>query len=501
MLLGIDIGLTSSKAVVFDNAGVVISTAARPTRNVAPRPGWSERQPDEFWLDLAGIIRDAVAAHADQIEGVAVAAHGDGLWLVDDKLRAVRPGITSLDARAGFQANLIQRELGVSGLVRLGKLPWASHPSALLRWLQEHEPAVVQRAAWAFSAKDFIRSCLTGVPASDLTDAGAAFTDIARQTVSTEVLELQGLGGLDRLVPPVLLPDEIAGVVTAAAAAATGLREGTPVVAGLHDTAAAALGCGAASPGDVSLLSGTFSVNQQVVDSPDTSPDWVLNSFVHRGQWVRDSSSPASTANLDWFIREICPDIEPAVRRSTGTLLTHFGLTEPDATTRANRPYFLPQMNGSLNDSRHSGGFIGLRTSHTRADMLFSVVESLAFNHRLHLSLMGISAGQDEPPLVHVAGGISRSAWWRQMLADVLAVPVSTPRLAENGALGAAIVAGSGVGVFGSIDEGVTRTATPGRALPPSSERSVAFFEHRYQRYLELIEALNGWWSGGQAYP
>ena len=268
LLLGLDAGNTVIKAVLFDAAGRQLAASERNGASSTPAPGHVERDMDELWANAAAVIRDCLdkaGVDPGAVAAVGCAGHGNGLYLLD---RAGAPllAIQSLDSRAAALAD----ELGADGNgARLHALclqePWPSQTPTLLAWLRRHAPDIYASAGTAFLCKDFVTFRLTGRRTSDISDmSGAGLLRLPDCRYDDDLLAAYGLADARALLPDLLWPTEIAGQVTAEAAAATGLAAGTPVVAGLFDVVASALGSGVVDEGQASIIAGTWSINQVV---------------------------------------------------------------------------------------------------------------------------------------------------------------------------------------------------------------------------------------------
>jgi L-xylulokinase len=289
LLLGIDNGLTVTKAVIFDEAGRVLATARRRVAQSMPQARHVERDMGELWSQTAAAIAEAVAAcgrPASEIAAVAATAHGDGLYLLDRAARPLGPGILSLDSRAADLADAWLRDgTADAALARTGQMPHASAPSAILAWIRDHQPDRFARIGHVLACKDWLAFCLTGHIGTDLTEASTSFTDVARQGFDADIPAIFGLAGVADALPPIALPDEVIGHVTPAAAALTGLAAGTPVVAGLHDVTASALGAGGYGAGTVAIVAGTYSINETVSGEPRVDARWFCRNGLRRGEW------------------------------------------------------------------------------------------------------------------------------------------------------------------------------------------------------------------------
>lgn len=481
LLLGIDAGQTVTKAVLFDLEGrqVGLGTAKVATRS--PRARWVERDLDEVWLATSDAVRACLADVPDpEVVAVGIAGHGDGLYPVDASLRPFRPAITAMDTRAhGLLAEWRADGTWDRALELTGTVPFAGSPAPLLAWLQREDPAVLERARWLLFCKDWLRLRLTGAVATDVTDASASFTDVRAQAYSLEALKLFGLTSLENLLPLLAASSDVAGTVTDEAAAATGLRAGTPVVVGAHDVDAAAVGLGAAKPGQLSVIAGTFSINQVVSTSVSVNARWQARSFVRPGQWLNMGTSPASATNVEWF-------------------LSLLGLTGPSAYATAaaevaealggrSEVVYLPFLYGSPHGDAASGTFLGARGWHDRAQLLRGLFEGVVFNHRYHVE--ALRERFDVSEVVRLGGGVARSDVWSQLFADALRTPVEVTDTDEAGARGAALLAGVGVGALDDWD-----LARVSRRYDPSPDRGDVLDE-AYATYRAAIDALGPVWE------
>ena len=416
------------------------------------------------------------------------AGHGNGLYLLD---RAGAPllGIQSLDSRAATLAD----ELGAEGNgARLHALclqePWPSQTPTLLAWLRRHAPDIYARAGTAFLCKDYVTFRLTGRRTSDVSDmSGAGLLRLPDCRYDNDLLALYGLADARELLPDLLWPTEIAGRVTAEAAATTGLAEGTPVVAGLFDVVANALGSGVVDEGQASIIAGTWSINQVVARRAIADRRVFMVSAFGADRVVAIESSATSAANLEWYVREL-------VERG-GDHHDPFGDCNrlvAAVTPAADDPYFHPYLYGSRLGASMRAGFYGVAGWHGEGHMLRALFEGVAFEHRRHVDVLrGAGVRFDSASL---SGGGARSEVWPQMFADILGIPVSLSRCAESGALGAAIAAGVGARVFPGLPEAV-RAMTAERARFAPDPAMVAFYDERYRTYGMLTEAMKPVWA------
>ena len=310
-LLGIDNGSTATKAALFDLAGRELAVAGRKPATSSPAPGWHEREMDAMWRATAEAIREVLqksGVDPGEIAAVAAAGYGNGLYLVDKAGRPVRPAIDSSDGRARA---IIDRWLAAGVWERV--LPqtaqslWPAQPNALLAWLRDHEPETLARACWVLCAKDYTRFRLTGHIAMELTDMSAtSLMSVTEGHYDGAILDAFGLGDLSHLMPPLVRPEEIVGEVTAAAAAETGLRAGTPVAAGMFDIDACGLAAGMVEESQLVLVSGTWGNNQYISTTPVVSKKIFMTScYAIPGHYLMLEGSPTSAGNLEWILGEL----------------------------------------------------------------------------------------------------------------------------------------------------------------------------------------------------
>ena len=494
-LLGIDNGLTVTKAVIFDADGTQLAVARRRVPQSMPRPRWVERDPVGLWRATAEAIREAIQLSgrpAADIRAVAATAHGDGVYLLDRDKRPLRPGILSLDSRAlDLVARWHKDALFAEALALTGQTPHVSAPSALLAWIKAEESETYARIGHILACKDWLRFCLTGEVATDRTEASTSFTDVATQLYSPQALELFGLTELVAALPPIFGSGEIVGAVTREAADASGLVEGTPVACGLHDVTASALGIGAHRTGVVGIVAGTYSINEVVSEAPRTDPRWFCRNAIEPGRWNNMAISPASTANYDWFLDRLCERDQRAAIEAGQSIHVVLAEEMKAAFGRPSTLFFHPYLFGSPHGEASSASFLGLHGWHDRGDMLRAVLEGIAFNHRVHVDALRDGFPFDRAMLT---GGGSRNPAFAQLFADVLGMPVAVPGTEEAAAFGAALCAGAGVGLYASPLADPRDLSSVTRLFEPDPARAGEMNE-RYALFNRLAEAMKPYWA------
>lgn len=485
LLLGIDISTTGAKALLIDPRGDVVSSATTPLTLSTPRPLWSEQDPHEWWAGVVTSIRRALneaGAEGRDIAAIGLTGQMHGLVLLDEIGEVLRPAILWNDQRTGPQCDEIRARLGQQRLIEItGNDALTGFTAPKILWVQQNEPAIYARARHILLPKDYIRYKLTGEYAVDRAGgSGTILFDLKQRTWSEEVC--RALEIPMEWLPPTFEGPAITGMVSAEAAAMTGLAEGTPVVGGGGDQAAGAVGVGAVRAGIVSLALGTSGVVFAATEAPLVEPEGRLHAFCHAvpGRWHFMGVMLSAAGSLQWYRDALAPDI------SFDALTAEAG----DAPPGCEGLLFLPYLTGERTpypDPLARGAWVGLTARHRRPHLTRSVLEGVAFGIKDSFTLIK-NAGVGEIEQVRISGGGARSPLWRQILADVLNAELVTVNTTEGAAFGAALLAGVGAGFFESVDDACDRTirvtgrTEPGLAAP--------IYEAYYPRYRALYPAL-----------
>lgn len=494
LVLGVDIGLTGMKAVAYNLDGEPVHETRENSSQSMPHPHWVERDGREFWSLFCRMMRqltDKMSSAGDTPIAIGLSAHGDGIWIVDEHGDAVRPGILSLDSR-GITTAARLNDAHFDDLLRVtGQGVGPASPGVVLRWLKDNEPEALEKARWFFSAKDYVRGMLTGVVGTDLTEASTAFMEVNTQEYTDEAFELYGLEELKDKAPKVFLPHEVVGEVTYLAHQSTGLPAGLPVVAGLHDVDAGAVGAGAVRPGQLAVMAGTWSINEVISAEPKLGKDWFCRAFVDKGSWMNMSISPASSSNLEWFANTLCRADMDAARREGGDPYGFIDREIAQTKDTDDVVTFLPFLYGNPFNIDGSATFAGLRAWHSRGHLLRAVYEGIAFNHRVHCDPLVEAFGAND---IRVVGGVTRSEIWPQMFADAMRQPISIPVKAEGGALGTAMVAAVGAGRFKDLTAAAEAMGSEVRTVEPT-EAGTALMQERFDSFMAQVDAQKPWWK------
>jgi L-xylulokinase len=493
LLLGLDAGNTVIKAVLFDRQGRQLARSARNGTSCHSQPGFVERDPEELWRDAGDAVRGCIAeAGVDpaRIAATGCAGHGNGLYLVDGDGHALL-GIQSLDSRAAALANDLSARNGEALHATCLQKPWPAQTAVLLAWIKGNRPELYRTTTTAFLCKDFVTFRLTGERVSDISDmSGCGLLRMPEGLVDEKLLALYGLDDAVAKLPRVAQPTEVVGHVSREASAETGLAAGTPVVAGLFDVVASAMGSGVIAAGQASIIAGTWSINQVFSDSPIDDPRVFMVSTFGPNRFVNIEASATSAANLEWYTREFVE------RGGHGDdPFGHCNARLAAVTPAADDPIFHPYLYGSGQSAAARGGFYGLAGWHGEGHVLRALYEGVVFEHRRHIEVLTASGVWFDAAVM--SGGGTRSPVWPQMMADCLGVNIAVPDCDETGALGAAIAAGVGAGLFESLEDGVA-TMTRVRKIFRPDPGMKAHYDRRYRLYLDLLEAMKPFWAAQQ---
>lgn len=497
-LLGLDTGNTVIKAVIFDRTGREVAHAGEEGHSSMPHPGHVERDLGELWANAKRVIRaclEKAGIAAADIAAIGCAGHGNGLYALDRNGEPLL-GIQSIDTRAtGLVEEWAAEGVGDRTHPIARQRPWPSQTPTLLAWLKRNRPETFERIGTVFFSKDFVVNRLTGRRVSEVSDmSGAGLLDLAARRYDRTLMEAYGLADCMDLLPPLIESADIAGRVTEEVARETGLAQGTPVVGGLFDVVASALGSGVSRTGGASIIAGTWSINQVIIDRPDLDGPVFMSSTFDRSRYMAMENSATSAANLEWLVREFFEGSHTEGVSPFDTCCDLAAAVEPSADD----PLYHPYLYGAQQDGHARAGFYGIAGWHTKGHLIRALLEGVAFGHRQHIETIR-EAGATFNEAV-LSGGGSRSRFWPQIFADVLGVPVCVAVSRETGALGAAIAAGTGVGLFGDFSEGANAMVRVDRQYSPNSALA-AHYSRRYALYKDITQAMTPLWrrlSGGE---
>ncbi|MDX6445665.1 MAG: xylulokinase [Blastocatellia bacterium] len=490
-LLGIDVGTGGTRAVVVNERGSVIGSAtAEHAPFASTQTGWAEQDPRDWWRATAEAVRAVLLKNelnAEEIGCVGLTGQMHGAVLLDEGDEPVRPAIIWCDLRTAAQCRALTERLGAEQLIDLVMNPaLEGFTLPKLLWVRETEPELWSRVRTVLLPKDYVRLRLTGEHATDVADAsGTLLFDVRQRRWSKEMLDRVELD--HSFVPRVYESPEITGVVSADGAAATGLRAGTPVVAGAGDQAAGAVGMGIVKAGAVSATIGTSGVVFAATASPALDRLGRVHTFCHAvpGRWHVMGVTQAAGLSLRWFRDRFgagTDDGSDAYER----LIAEAAMAPAGADGVLWAPYLMGERTPHL-DPNARAALVGLTASHTRAHVIRAILEGVAFSLRDTLTIF--SEMNLPVETIRLGGGGARSTLWRQIQADVYGQSVETVEAEEGAAYGAALLAGVGGGVWASVDEACA-AAVRVRATIEPEPASAKLMDERYRNYQLVYPAL-----------
>lgn len=491
-VMGIDVGTGGTRAVVVDARGQILASTTEDHAHFAsPYIGWAEQHPDDWWRAAQIAIRKAMrdsGLRAEQISCAGFSGQMHGAVMLDGGGRVVRPALIWCDVRTQKQCDDLTKQLGRDRLIELTANPaLANFTLTKLLWVRDNEPENWRRVRRVMLPKDYVRFKLTGAAATDVADAsGTLLLDVSRRRWSTEILTALGID--DSILPELFESPAVCGRVHAAGAEASGLAEGTLVVAGAGDQAAGAVGTGIVAPGAVSATIGTSGVIFAATDHPVTDAEGRLHTFCHAipNRWHVMGVTQAAGLSLRW-LRDT---FFVSRSQSAGDLYDHMTREAAQAPAGSEGLLWAPYLMGERTphlDPEVRGALVGLTASHTRAHVVRAVLEGVAFSLKDTFQIleeMGIPIGR-----VRLGGGGARSALWRRIQSEIYGREVEILAAEEGAAYGAAILAGVGAGLWPSVDAACQSVVhVSARVIPDPAD--VATMNAQYQRYRRIYPAI-----------
>ncbi len=494
-LLGIDIGTSGTKTALFSESGELAASYTGEYPLYQPQNGYAEQEPEDWWQAVCDGIKAVLAQsgiNPAEIAGIGLSGQMHGLVMLDEGGNVLRRSIIWCDQRTAKECEQMTAVAGLDRLMKITAAPaMTGFTASKLLWVRNNEPEIYEKCRHVLLPKDYIRFRLTGEFATEVSDAsGMQLLDIENRCWSDELLTAFDI---DRsLLARVYESPEITGEITAAAALKTGLKSGTPVVGGAGDNAAAAVGCAVVRDGRAFTTIGTSGV--VFAHSSKMSPDSKgrIHTFCSAvpGEWHVMGVTQAAGLSLKWFRDNLCTDIIADAQSRGIDPYVIIDTLAAKSPAGANRLLWLPYLMGERTphlDPYARGVFFGLSAMHTKADMLRAVMEGVTFSLCDCLDIFRenrINVGS-----MMACGGGGSSAFWRQMLADAFGCEVCTAVSSQGAALGAALLAGTGAGVFSDVREACDAVVGIKQRCSPDARNADIYGEYR-KLYKQLYPAL-----------
>lgn len=479
--IGIDLGTSSIKLLLVDETGQIWHTVTREYPLLFPQPGWSEQEPAHWWQ----AVREGIPAllqgfDAAKVAGIGAGGQMHGLVALDEADQVIRPAILWNDGRTFREVDYLNDTIGRERLSALtANIAFAGFTAPKLLWMRRNEPENFRRIRRIMLPKDYINYKLTGVHCCDYSDAsGMLLLDVQHKCWSREMLDICGI--TEEQMPRLYESFQCVGTLLPEVAAELGLPADVKVCAGAGDNAAAAVGTGVVGAGGCNISLGTSGTIFISSDKFGVDPHNGLHAFAHAdgGYHLMGCMLSAASCNK-WFMEDILGSDDYAGLQAQIT---------PDKLGRSH-VYFLPYLMGErspINDTSARGTFIGMTMDTSRADMLQAVLEGVAFAIRDSFEVarsLGIAI-----PRSMICGGGSKSPLWRQMIADILGIPLDIPVTEQGPGYGGAMLAMVACGVFESVQQAADKLVRVKDTVQPDPER-VALYEKRYQQFRQIYPA------------
>jgi xylulokinase len=496
MFLGIDVGTGGTRAVLIDREGRVLASSASDHAPIdSAHIGWAEQNPDDWWRAareaIAGVMATASIAGAE-IEAIGLTGQMHGCVMLDADGKVLRPALIWCDQRTQPQCDWLTEKIGFDRLIELTCNPaLPNFTLTKLLWVRDHEPQIFAKIAHVLCPKDYVRYRLTGEFAMDMQEAsGTLLLDVTNRRWSTEVAEAAGIPM--SWLPRLFEGPEICARISAAGAGATGLAAGTPVAAGAGDQGAGAIGMGILSPGSVSATIGTSGVVFAATDSPVKDRLGRLHTFCHAApnRWHVMGVTNGAGYSFRYFRDTFAADL------SYDELSNLAAQVPAGSSGLLWAPYLFGERTPHL-DPDARAAFVGITASHTRGHFIRAVLEGVAFSLRDTFTLfneLGIPVRA-----IRLGGGGARGALWRQIQADVYGHPVQQLEAEEGGAFGAALLAGSGVNAWPSVEAACESTIRVAQTIQPQQTSTMDAAYQQYRRIYPALKEINQAWRANNS--
>lgn len=495
-LLGIDIGTSGTKTLICDTNGQVLATANTSHTVESPHPGWSEQDPQQWWAATCKAVKAALKKA--KLKGGDIAAVGlsgqmhGSVFLADDE-KPLRPALLWNDQRTVEQCVEIEKAMG--GRKKLinavGNPALTGFTAPKILWVRQHEPKVYAKTKHILLPKDYIRYCMTGEYAGEVSDAsGTLLLDVKKRQWNKTVLSKLEIDA--DLMPEIYESHVVSGEIHAAAAKAMGLKAGTPVVGGGGDQAAGAVGNGIVATGIVSATLGTSGVVFAHADEPTYDGEGRVHTMCSavEGRWCVFGCMLSAAGSLQWYANTLAEAEQQQAKKTGKDVYELLGQQAEAAPAGCEGLFFQPYLTGErcpYANPNARGGWVGLTARTTRGMMIRSLMEGVTFGMADQVEIM--RSMNVAIKTIRLSGGGAKSAFWRQLQADIYNANVATTNSDEGPAYGVALLAGVGIGTWSNVKQACSATISEKLKLKPDRKTATQYAAW-HQQYTRLYEAL-----------
>lgn len=499
-LIGIDLGTSSTKTILFKEDGQIVAQDSYDYPLYHPEESWAEQDPNDWFNAVVNTIKTVVKeskVNAEDIKSIGLSGQMHGLVMIDEYENIIRDAILWCDGRTSKECSEINEILGEEKIINItGNPALTGFTLSKIIWVRNNELENYKKCKKILLPKDYIRFKLTGEYYTEYSDAsGTNLLDIKNLTWSKEILEKLNID--ESLLPEIKKSHEISGYITKEISSLTGLKCGTPVVAGAADNAAAAIGAGVIEEGNGFMTIGTSGVIFSPINYPKVDKAGRVHTFCSavEGKWAILSCTLSAGQSKKWAIESLFSEEKKKAKEENNSIYEILDREIEKMPIGSNKLFFLPYLMGErspLLDEKARGAFIGLLDFHNKYNMYRAVLEGVSFSQKQCLDIMS-EMGIDFLNL-RIAGGGSVSGLWRQMFSDTLNTKLETLESSETAALGAAILAGVGSGVYKDIESATKSIVKKKDIVNPNMNNHLEYMNYYnvYKNlYINLKESFN----------
>lgn len=486
-LIGIDVGTSGTRSVLFDENLNVVCSASEEYPLYQPHNGWAEQNPEDWANAAINTIKNVInnsKVQPENIKAIGLTGQMHGLVMLDENNEVIRPAIIWADQRTEKECEEITKKVGKDKLIKITANPaLTGFTASKIMWVKNNEPENYYKCKHILLPKDYVRFVLTGVYATDVSDAsGMQLLDVPNRKWSNDILKILEID--EEMLAKVYESPEVTGGIKRSIALETGLREGTIVVAGAGDNAAAAVGTGVVKDGSAFTTIGTSGVVYAHTSQVNIDPKGRVHTFCCAvpNSWHIMGVTQAAGLSLRWFKNNFYEDVNSNKKVSYEQINKDIEEVEIGSEKLIYLPYLMGERTPHL-DPNARGVFFGLSAKHTKKNLVRSVMEGVSFSLKdCYDILLEMDLKVDE---MMITGGGARSEVWKQMLADMYNCKVKSVQSEEGPSLGAAILAGVGAGIFESVEDACNKYIKTGKQILPNE------INHKtYLKYHELYKEL-----------